>query len=58
MLFRSEHYDWKKLLKEGTVEEIMSAINDSYISTGGCSREGFDAVGVCDEWPKGVELCS
>jgi hypothetical protein len=53
-----EHYDWKKLLKEGTLEEIVEAINDSYIGTPGASREGFDAGGVCEEWPKGVELCT
>lgn len=53
----NKHYNYTELLKTGTVEELIMAINDSDISTGGWSREGFDPVGVCEEWPKGVELC-
>lgn len=53
-----EHYDWAKLLKEGSVEDLRRAISDSYIGTGGCSREGFDAVPASSSWPKGTELCS
>lgn len=52
----NEHYNYTELLKTGTLEELMEAINDSDINTGGCSREGFDAVAVCNEWP-GADLC-
>lgn len=55
VLKNNEHYNYDELLKTGTVEELMGAISDSYISTGGCSREGFDAVPTCDEWP-GADL--
>lgn len=54
----NEHYNYTELLETGTVEELIESINDSYISTGGCSREGFDAVGVFNEWPDHIELCS
>ncbi len=55
VLRNDEHYNYSELIKSGTVDELMGAVQDSYINTGACSREGFDPITAIDEWP-GAEL--